>query len=260
MGIVQSLRDCYAYRALIQNLVVRQTHARYRGSVLGFLWTFLNPLLLMLVYSLVFTVYVRYEMEAYGAFVFCGLLPWMWFAGSLTEGANSIVASGSLITKAMFPPEVLPTVSTLANVVNFVLSLPVLALVLLVSGRVPGPELLALPVVIFVQLLLTHGLVLALSALNVRFRDIQHLLANLVTFWFFLTPILYPVASVPDRLGFLNVMNFMSPLSVAYQDVLFHGRWPQWGPIAGVAVVALAALLAGDWVFRRHRESFAEWL
>jgi lipopolysaccharide transport system permease protein len=260
MGIVESARKCFAYRALIHNLVLRQLSARYRGSVMGFLWTFLNPLLLMLVYSLVFTVYVRFEMEAYGAFVFCGLLPWLWFTNSLSEGTNSLLAGGNLITKAMFPPEVLPVASLLSNLANFVLSLPVLLVVLAVEGHFPDWTLVALPVVILVQLLVTVGMVMALSALNVQFRDVQHLLMNLLTFWFFLCPILYPASNVPERLQFVNDLNFMGTLSMAYQDVLFHHRFPDWSRLAIVAGVAVVFLLVGDATFRRYRESFAEWL
>lgn len=260
MGITQTFRDCYAYRALIANLTSRQVSARYRGSVLGFLWTLLNPLLLMGVYSLVFTVYARMEMENYGAFVFTGLLPWLWFVSSLTEGANSIVGSGSLITKAMFPPEVLPIVSVLANGVNFLLGLPVLFAVLAVSGISPSPSLVALPLLLLVQTVIVLGLVFLLAALNAQFRDVQHLLANLLTFWFFLCPVLYPVSRVPEKLRALHSLNFMGELIVAYQDVLFHRRFPDWTSLALVALVGVTLFLFGEWRFRRVRDSFAEWV
>jgi ABC-type polysaccharide/polyol phosphate export permease len=227
---------------------------------LGFVWTFLNPLLLMLVYTLVFKVYMRFDMENYGAFMFSGLLPWLWFASSLTDGTNSIVSSGSLITKAMFPPEVLPVVAILTNCANFILSLPMLFLIFLFAGVPVGAALVALPVVMAVQLLLTAGVVLALSALNVQYRDVQHLLTNILTFWFFLCPVLYPLSKVPASLKLVSLGNLMGSLVVAYQDVLFYNRFPAWDRLALVAVVALGVLLLGDSVFRRHRESFAEWL
>ncbi len=260
MGILESARECVAYRPLIHNLVLRKLSGRYRGSILGFLWTFLNPLLLMLVYTLVFTVYVRFDMDAYGAFVFCGLLPWLWFTNSLGDGTNSILDGGSLITKAMFPPEVLPVASLLSNLANFLLTLPILLGVLAVSGHFPTWTLVALPAIVLVQATLTLGMVMALSALNVQFRDVQHLLANVLTFWFFLCPILYPASNVPERLRFVHDLNFMGILSVAYQDVLFHHRFPDWTRLACVGVVAVVLLLAGDATFRRYRESFAEWL
>lgn len=259
-GIVQTFKDCVNHRALIQSLVARQIRARYRGSVLGFLWTFLNPLLLMAVYSLVFKVYLRFEMENYGAFMFCGLLPWIWLASSLTEGTNSLVEGASLITRAMFPPEVLPVVAVLTNMMNFLFGLPMLYLVFMFSGVTTGAAVVALPVVMAVQLVLILGLVFLLSSLNVQFRDIQHLLANLLVFWFFLCPIIYPITKVPERFQFLALGNVMGVLVVAYQDVLFYNRFPSWGRLAFVLVVALIVLLLGDLVFRRNRETFAEWL
>ncbi len=260
MGITQTIRDCWAYRALVSNLTGRQVSARYRGSVLGFLWTLLNPILLMAVYSLVFTVYARIDMENYGAFVFTGLLPWLWFVSTLGDGAGAIVSNGSLITKAMFPPEVLPLVSVLANFVNFLFALPVLFLVLAIAGIPPGVSIVALPLLLAVQLLIVLGLVFLLAALNAQFRDVQHLLANLLTFWFFLCPVLYPVANVPERLRDLHSLNFMGELVVAYQDVLFHRRFPDWTSVAIVALVGAALLLVGEWRFRRVRDSFAEWV
>jgi ABC-type polysaccharide/polyol phosphate export permease len=260
MGIIQTIRDCYAHRVLIQSLVARQLRARYRGSLLGFVWTFLNPLLLMLVYSLVFSVYMRFDMEDYGAFMFAGLLPWLWFSSSLSEGVNSIVSSGNLITRAMFPPEVLPVVSVFSNGLNFVFSLPVLFLIYLAYGVPIGPAVLALPVVMAVQLVLTLGIVLALSALNVQFRDVQHLLGSLLVFWFFLCPIIYPLSKVPGGLRIFALGNLMGALVTAYQDVLFHNRLPSWPLLGLAAAAAVAILLVGDALFRRHRETFAEWL
>jgi ABC-type polysaccharide/polyol phosphate export permease len=259
-GIVGTFKICYAHRVLIQSLVARQVRARYRGSALGFVWTFLNPLLLMLVYGLVFRVYMRFDMEDYGAFLFAGLLPWLWFSSSLSEGVNSIVSSGNLITRAMFPPEVLPVVSVLANAVNFLFGLPVLFLVLLAYGVPIGVSVLVLPLLIAVQMVLTLGFALALSAINVPYRDVQHLLGNVLIFWFFLCPIIYPLAKVPERLRIFTLGNLMGALTTAYQDILFHGRFPSW-PLLAVAVAgSIVVLLLGDRVFRRYRESFAEWL
>lgn len=258
--MIRTIKDCYAHRVLIHSLVARQLRARYRGSLLGFVWTFLNPLLLMLVYSLVFTVYMRFDMEHYSAFMFSGLLPWIWFSSSLAESTNSIISSGSLITRAMFPPEVLPVVSVLANGANFLFSLPVLFIIFLFSGVDFGIALIALPIVIIIQLILTLGLSFFLSALNVQYRDVQHLLANILVFWFFLCPVIYPLQKVPDQFRIFTLGNGMGSLIVAYQEILFHQRFPSWGMLAAVGALSLAVLFLGDRVFRRYRESFAEWL
>jgi ABC-type polysaccharide/polyol phosphate export permease len=239
---------------------MRELRARYRGSLIGFFWTFLNPLLLMGVYSLVFTVYMRFRMENYGAFMFSGLLPWLWFSSALSSGAGSVVAGGSLITKAMFPPIVLPVVAVLSNLWNFLLSLPMLFLVFAVMKVPIGTAILVLPVVVAVQLVLSLGLALFFAAINVPYRDVQHLLANILTLWFFLCPVLYPLSQVPDRLQSVALVNLMGVLVTAYQDVLFYDRLPRWDLLGVVLAAGLLILLLGDRVFRHYRERFAEWL
>jgi ABC-type polysaccharide/polyol phosphate export permease len=262
------LRELYRFRALITMLVLRDLRARYRGSWLGFLWSFLNPLLLMIVYVLVFAVYLRVPMENYAVFLFTGLLPWLWFASSLGHATGVIVGSGALVKRILFPAEILPLVSVLANLVNFLLSLPLLFLFLFLFGIRPGPMLAFLPLLLAVQLLLTVGLALPLAALNVHLRDVEQILANLLVLVFFLSPILYPVSTVPLtlRLGEaltipLRPLYFLNPVAglvQGYQNIIFFGRQPHWIHLGMVTMVALIAFAGGYWVFDRFRDSLAE--
>src|SRR6478735_1922720 len=155
------------YRGLIQSLVARELKARYRGSVLGFFWSFVNPLLLLLVYSFVFTWVLPNKSEGlqpYALFMFCGILPWTWFSASLTEAAGSLISGGNLIKKVLFPAEVLPLVSVLANMVHFILGLPILAIFLVYYRRPPDAiGLLWFPVAMLVQFVFTSALALILS-------------------------------------------------------------------------------------------------
>src|SRR5256885_9407973 len=191
-----NLAQLLRYRGLIQSLVARELKARYRGSVLGFLWSFINPLLLLSIYSFVFTTIMQNNdprIRPFAVFMFCGLLPWTWFSASLSEGTSSLIAGGNLIKKVLFPAEVLPIVSVLANMVHFVLGLAILAAFMIGFHHYPNPAALPwFPVVVVVQLIFTLGLALALSALTAHFRDTRDLLANLLTLWFFATPIIYP--------------------------------------------------------------------
>src|SRR5207247_3018148 len=184
------------HRGLIQSLVARELKARYRGSVLGFFWSFFNPLLLLLVYSFIFKYVMPAKAEGaepYALFMFCGILPWTWFSSSLTESAGVLIAGSNLIKKVLFPAEILPIVTVLANMIHFLLGLPILA-AFLIWYRAPltAGELLWFPIIVFVQLEFTIALALVLSALTVHFRDIRDILANLLTLWFFATPIIYP--------------------------------------------------------------------
>src|SRR5687767_8144554 len=161
------------YRGLIQSMVARELKARYRGSVLGFFWSFFNPLLLLLVYSFVFKYVLPgthpKEIEPYALFLFCGILPWTWFAASLTESSGVLISGGNLIKKVLFPAEILPIVTVLANMVHFFLGLPIVAAFLIYYQRpLQWTELVWLPVVILVQLVLTLGFALLLAALTVH--------------------------------------------------------------------------------------------
>jgi ABC-type polysaccharide/polyol phosphate export permease len=265
--VAAHFRELFQHRALIAMLVMRELRARYRGSLLGFLWSFLNPVLLMAVYALVFSVYLRVPMEHYAVFLFTGILPWLWFSSSLSHASGVIVGSGALVKRVLFPAEVLPLVSVFSNLVNLLLSLPLLVVFLLLAGKWPAPALVFLPLLLGLQLALTVGLALPLAALNVHLRDVEQILANGLVLLFFLCPILYPVATVPQtlELGALSIplrpLYFLNPVAgliQGYQNVLFHGREPHWIHLGVVALAAPVALWGGYRVFDRLRDGLAE--
>jgi lipopolysaccharide transport system permease protein len=259
-----NLRRLVRYRGLISSLVARELKARYRGSVLGFFWSFINPLLLLTIYSFVFKVILTgthsNAVEPFALFMFCGILPWTWFASSLSEAAGSLISGGNLIKKVLFPAEILPLVSVLANMVHFLLGLPILIAFLFYYRRWPdGPDLFWFPVTVLVQLIFTSGLALILSALTVHFRDIRDILSNVLTLWFFSTPIIYWIKEAPGLGKQILDLNPMTHIIVSYQEILFFtgpiGHW-KWLLATGAASVAL--FLAGLWLFDRLRDSFAE--
>jgi lipopolysaccharide transport system permease protein len=253
------------YRGLVQSLVVRDLKARYRGSVLGFCWSFVNPLLLLLVYSFVFTTIIPNEtrgVQPYALFMFCGILPWNWFSSSLSEAAGSLIAGGNLIKKVMFPAEILPIVSVLANMVHFFLGLPILVLFLILYWHLPNPwNLLWFPIVVLVQLVFTLALALMFSALAVHFRDIRDILANFLMLWFFSTPIIYPwFQPNVQRFRRLFDVNPFTHIAVSYQEILFFNQGPvgHWKWLLMLGVVSALLFLACYWLFDRLRDSFAE--
>ena len=260
-----NLANLLKYRGLIQSLVVRELKARYRGSVLGFFWSFVNPLLLLLIYTFVFTVVLPgthpAEIEPYALFMFCGILPWTWFSSSLSESSNVLISGGNLIKKVLFPAEVLPLVSVLANMVHFFLGLPILILFLVVSRHYPDVmDLFWFPIAVIVQLLFTSGLALILAALTVHFRDIRDLLSNILTLWFFATPIIYPwFQPNVQQFKWLFDLNPFTHLAVSYQEILFfNGPIGHWRWLLALGVASLALFLFAYWLFDRLRDSFAE--
>lgn len=260
--MIANLRLLPRYRGLIQTLVVRELKARYRGSVLGYLWSFINPLLLLLIYTFVFTIVVPNKdplAQPYALFMFCGILPWTWFSASLSEASNSLIANGNLIKKVLFPAEVLPIVSVLANMVHFFFGLPILAAFLIWYQKpISALELLWFPVVVFVQLVFTTGLALILSALTVHFRDIKDILSNVLTLWFFATPIIYTYMMMKDYMGYLN-WNPFTHFAISYQEILFFdGPFGHWKWLMLLGGISVMIFLAGYWLFDRLRDSYAE--
>jgi len=230
--------------------------------VLGFVWSFLNPLCLIAVYTLVFKNYIRFETDSsYPLFLLTGLLPWIWFNSGIIEATASISSGGNLITKAMFPPQILPTVSALTNLVNYLFALPVLLVFLLWNDKVPGLTIVFLPVLVLIQLVFILGLAYLFSALNVFYRDVQHVLGNLFSLLFFLTPVIYPLSTVPEK--HQRLMLFLNPLSYLmemYRGVVLDNRLPEAIPLLWVSFVALFVFFLGSIVFNRNRESFAEYV
>ena len=247
------LQELVAAREVLLALVWREVRARYRGSFLGFLWTLLNPLMFMAIYSLVFTVYLRIEMASYPVFLFTGLLPWIWFSSALMSGASSVIDGSSLVKRVAFSPLILPTVAVTANLVNFVLGLPLL-LLFMIGFRVPLTwAILSLPVAVAIQYVFTLALAVILAMLTVRYRDLQHLLGNLITLWFFVTPILYPLPTVPASFHSLLLVNPMTAIMASYQDALYYGRFPPVPMLLLAAGESLALLALARWVYARWR-------
>ena len=262
--MLANLIRLFRHRGLIRILVGRELKARYRGSALGFLWSFVNPLLLLLVYSFVFTNIIDRgdlaPLEPYAVFLFCGLLPWTWFSSSLNESAGVLIVNGDLIKKVVFPVEILPVVTVVSNLCHFVFGLPILLGFLAWHGIPLRPaELVWFPAVVAVQLCLTLGLAMVLAALTVHFRDVKDLLANGLTLWFFCSPILYEMSAVPAGAWAVMGLNPFAHLAISYQEILFHER--PFGHGAGLLAVAAGGaglFLFGYWLFDRLRDSFVE--
>lgn len=260
--MIDNLRKLMRYRGLIQSLVARDLKARYRGSFLGFFWSFVNPLMLLLIYSFVFATILQNRTEGiqpYAVFMFTGLLPWTWFQSSMNEATGSLISGGNLIKKVLFPAEVLPIVTILANMAHFLLGLPILIIFMIYYGVTPDwTELPWFLVVLLVQFIFTTALALLLSALAVHFRDVKDLVSNLLTFWFFTTPIIYSYQQYPEYKGYFD-LNPFTHLAISYQEILFFDgpfghKW--WLLALGAASVVL--FFAAYWVFDRLRDSFAE--
>ncbi len=257
--MLRNLQELYQYRALLSSLTLRELKARYRASVLGFLWTFLNPTLHMLVYALMFEVLLKQGMPKYAYFIFIGLLPWICFSSSVASGTSAISDRRDLLTKVRFPAQVLPATVVAANLANYVLSLPLLLALGAMYKIFPSWHLLLFPVVLLIQTLFTLALCYVLSALNVALRDLQHIVANLLMLMFFLTPVLWPVSSLPE--SYRDIVLYLNPMAAivtSYRNIFFEHVLPNPRPLIAVALASLVLLWISAQIFERRREEFAE--
>lgn len=252
-------KEVWDYREMIFSLVKRDLRGRYKGSVLGFFWTFLNPLLQLLVYTFVFSVVMRAGVEDYYLFLFVALVPWTYFSTCVSGGANCIVSQQNLVNKIYFPREVLPIAHVISQLINMLLSFIVVLAVLLVSGK--GINLLIWPyliVIILQETLLAFGITLLVSAASVYFRDLVYVLNIIVMAWQFMTPVMYSVDMVPERLRDLFYLNPMTPIIVAYRDVFYYKKAPELQDFLLGTLVGVVMVIIGWLSFEKMKKRFAE--
>jgi ABC-type polysaccharide/polyol phosphate export permease len=260
-GVVDDVRELWKYRSLLRMLVVRDLKTRYRSSALGVLWSFLQPLGMMLVMTFAFGVINRgpANMEHYNVFILSGLLAWNFFSAAVVGGAGSINANSALVKKVYFPRVVLPVSVVFSSLVNFALALPVWLLVTVVSGHPLHATLIFLPVVIVIQVVFTVGVAFLLSTLNVFYRDTQFILELGMLALFFLTPIWYDISQAPSEIGlWVRRLNPMASLVNIYQDLMYWGRITDLDFVLRTALTAIAFLVIGYLVFRRFSPRFGE--
>lgn len=248
------------YRWLLYELVLRDVRLRYRSSILGFTWTLLNPVVFMLLYALVFSVYLKIRIPNFPLYLLAGLIPWNWFAGALPAATTAIPDGRMYVGKTVFPIELLVLVPVLSNAVNFLLSLALLIpFVPLLGGHVSA-AIVALPIVIVSELLLLAGFSFLLATFNTFYRDLQQLVTYFLSALFFLTPIFYTDDSVPHRLAFLVKYSPFAAMIHIYHDILYRGVFPSFRENAFVAGCSVIALLIGIACFDRYRDHFGDYV
>lgn len=268
-SLIHRATGLFAYRELIANLVIRELKTRYKNSALGFFWSLLNPLGMMVVFTLVFGIFWPNDtVDKYPIFLLCGLLPWNFFSSGVMSSINSIVGNASIVKKVYFPREVLPIASTIAQLINFLLALVVLFVVLIVFRSQISAWVWVLPFIILVQACFMLGIAFFLSTLNVFYRDIAMIMDIVLLAWFFLTPIFYPIEQLPQSAMLLGmdvnvhwwmyVLNPMSSLISAYRDLLYWGYLTDVYFLSRTVITSLVILVSGYWFFVRFSGRFGE--
>lgn len=243
----------------MRNFVVRDLKARYKNSVLGFLWSLTNPLLMMVVFTVVFTTLLRNDMPNYQVFILSGLLAWNWCTTSVMGGVFSITGNAHLIKKVYFPRELLPLSTVLSNGVNFLLALIPLVIIATISGRPPSVYYLYLPIVVAVELVFLTGLALFFGCLNVYFRDTEPIMDVMMLAWFFLTPVMYSVENLSQQYSrLIYILNPMASILSTYRLIFYYHAPPAPDFLLRMTVQALVVFVIGYVFFLRFAADFGE--
>ena len=252
-------RELYNYRQMIFSLVKRDLRGRYKGSVFGFLWTFLNPLLQLVVYTFVFSFLLKSEIENYYLFLFVALIPWLFFSTAITGGSGSVLHQSGMVTKIYFPREVLPISHVTSAFINMLYSFIVVFIVIIIA-RVPvSPvSLLYLPIVMIVEYFLALGITMLVSAITVYFRDLEFILSIFMMAWQYLTPVMYSVDIVPENLMKIFMLNPMTPITIAYRDILYYAKAPDLSTLLLAVGMSAVFMIIGFWAFGKLKKRFAE--
>jgi ABC-2 type transport system permease protein len=255
---MESLKELWNYRQMIRSLVKKELRTRYKGSVLGFLWTFVNPLLQLLVYSVIFALIMRIPIENYAMYLFVGLVPWLFCSTSITSGSVSVIASAGLVQKIYFPRLILPIVSVSSNFMNMLFSFIIVVIALFATGVGVSWYICFLPLIMVIEFIFVLGLVFIFSALTVYLRDLEHLLGIFTMAWFYLTPILYSIDMIPDRFKAIAYANPMTSIIVFYRNILFDKVMPQFSTLITTVIFSVALVIIGYLLFQKLQRRFAE--
>lgn len=256
------LREVWEYRELLYFLVWRDVKVRYKQTTLGLAWAIIQPLFLMLVFSLFFGRLGGMPSDGvpYPVFVYCALVPWQLFAHALSESSNSLIVNQHLITQVYFSRLVVPLSAVLGGFVDFVVAFLVLILILVYYGIVPGLAVLTLPFFMLLAVMTALGVGLWLSALNVKYRDVRHTLGFLTQVWFFVTPITYPSSIVPEAWRSLYGLNPMAGVVEGFRWALLGKAEPPAGLLVVSSLAVLGLLIGGLYYFRRTEQTFADFV
>ena len=261
---MSTLREISSSRDLFVNLTLRELRGKYKRSVLGWGWSLLNPLSMMLIYTLIFSLIFKQKiapgdpsgLDLFPFFLLCGLLPWSYLANSMANGMESLVGNANLIKKVYFPREVVVGAIVASWLVSFLIEMSVLCVAVLIAGNMVLPWL---PIIVFfiaLETVYVVGIALLLSVCNVYFRDVRHLIGILLQLWFYLTPIIYPITFVPEHShGFpvrtIFLLNPMARFTRVFRNLIYDLRWPLLSDTLYLMGVAAASVAIGLWVFKR---------
>src|SRR5574344_2090534 len=248
-------KELYQYRELLKTSVSKEIRGKYKGSFLGVLWSFINPLLMTLVYAIVFPFILKQGQDHYITFLVIGILSWNWFTTVINQGTFCVLGNGGIIKKVYFPREILPISVATSGLVNYLISVPIILIFLICSGLGFSWYMLLLPLIVITQYILSLGIIMITSAIDVYIRDAEYIINFIVMMLFYATPVLYSTTLFPEKLRWILYLNPMTTIINSYRDIFFYKQMPNMGMLA---IVFAGSLLLVVLIFRKLERGFAE--
>lgn len=251
--------NLYSYRQLLKSNVKKEIRGKYKGSFLGVLWSFINPLLTTLVYAIVFPIILKSSEPHYVTFIVIGILPWTYFTTVIIQGTTTILLNAGIIKKVYFPREILPVSVNMSGLINFLISCVIMFLFLICSGIGFSWYILFLPLIIITQFLLQQGIIFITSAINVYVRDAEYIINFVINMLFYATPVLYSAELFSgSKFGFIFKFNPMATIITSYRDILFYQSMPHIKSLLVVLLFSLLLFIFGYKYFKYKEKGFAE--
>jgi len=251
-------RKIYNYRELLKTNVKKEIRGRYKNSILGVMWSFLNPLLQLAVYAIIFGALLAGGDPTYHIYICVALIPWTYFTTAITQSAFTIIGNGDIIKKVYFPREILPISVVTSGAVNFIISTIIILVFLFASGLGITKYIILYPIILLIQYILLIGIAFIVSSITVYFRDLEHIIGVVLMAAFYGTPIVYKLEQLPANLQVLMQLNPMTHLINAYRDIFYYQQMPDFKMLGILLVIALGLTIIGYFIFKKLQKGFAE--
>lgn len=253
-------KNLYNYRELLKTNIKKEIRGKYKGSFLGVLWSFINPLLMVLVYALVFPYILKMKEDNYLIFIIVAIIPWNFFTTVISQGTTTVLNNANIIKKVYFPREILPISVVLSGIVNFLISSIIILVFILFSGVGFSWHLMIFPLIVLIQGILSLGLIFISSAINIFVRDIEYIVGFIISLLFYATPILYSPTMFPEGVRWILYLNPVTTLVTSYRDIFYYHQMPNMMNLGIVALVSVVLLFFGFKIFKKLEKTFAEQL
>lgn len=252
------IKELYNYRELLKSNVKKEIRGKYKGSFLGILWSFINPLLTVLVYAIVFPYIMRVKTDNYLIFLIIGVIPWTFFTTVINQGMITVRTNSGIIKKVYFPREILPISVATSGLINFLISCIIIVLFCVFGGVGISWHIILLPLISLIQYFLVLGLTFGLSAINIYIKDMEYIVQFMINMLFYATPILYQATLFPDKIRWILYINPMTHIIDAYRDIFLYHTLPNVYSVIYMIVTSVVILLLGLFIFKKLEKGFAE--